>query len=70
MDEKKFILEMKDILETDDEININSELDSIEEWDSLSILSLIAFFDEKFSKKIATETIKDCKTIKDLHSLI
>lgn len=41
----------------------------LDEWSSLSVMMLIAFFDEEFGKEIGGKDIKECLTIQDLYNL-
>lgn len=41
----------------------------LEEWSSLSVMILIAFYDEYFEKEIGEKEIRSCKTIQDLYNL-
>jgi len=42
---------------------------NLEEWSSLSVMLLIAFFDEEFDKQIGDKEIRDAITIKDLYNI-
>lgn len=39
----------------------------LDEWSSLSVMLLIALFDEEFGKEISEKDIKACSTIQDLY---
>ena len=39
------------------------------DWSSLSVMLLIAFFDEEMDKQIGDTDIKKCQTIGDLYEL-
>lgn len=41
----------------------------LDEWSSLSVMMLIALFDEEFEKEIGSQEIKTCITIGDLYKL-
>ena len=41
----------------------NSKFRELDEWSSLSIMLLIAFFDETFEKEIGESDIRSCTTI-------
>ena len=41
----------------------------LDEWSSLSVMMLIACFDEEFGKEIGGKDIKECLTIQDLYNL-
>lgn len=39
-------------------------------WDSLTVLTLIAYFDENHKLKLSADKIRKCKTINDLKLLL
>lgn len=41
----------------------------LDEWSSLSVMMLIALFDEEFGKEIGSQEIKACITIEDMYNL-
>lgn len=41
----------------------------LDEWSSLSVMLLIAFYDEEFEKEVGDTAIKNCITIEDLYHL-
>jgi len=57
------------ILEVD-EVSDDQVLESFECWDSLTILSIIAFASKDYHKEINTEQIRQAATIKGLIGLI
>ena len=63
-----FIEKIKDILqyESDKELTYNSNLIDLDEWDSLSIISTVAFLDSEFGKKVTVSDMKNIVTIEDL----
>lgn len=40
---------------------------NLDEWSSLSVMLLIAMFDEEFEKEITDKDIKACTTVADLY---
>ncbi len=42
----------------------------LEDFDSMAIMSIVAFADEKFGKTLAAEQLKNMKTVGDLMELI
>ena len=40
---------------------------NLDEWSSLSVMLLIAMFDEEFEKEITDKDIKACTTVVDLY---
>lgn len=71
MEIKEFIENFADVLEIEniDSLSAETEFRNLNEWSSLSIILLIAFYDETFDKEISGENIKSCKTIQDLFNL-
>lgn len=71
MDINNFIEKLVEALDIEDSemLTENTLFRELDEWSSLSILSLIVFFDEEFEKQIGDADIKNCKTIKDLFDL-
>ena len=66
---EKFNEEIAEILEVDS-IEMNQKLESFECWDSLTILSIIAFVDENFKVTLSAQDIIDSGTIGGLKELI
>ena len=69
MNEKDFIAKMKAILDND-AVTMDSVLEDVEEWDSLSIVSFVAMANASCGKRVAPAVIRDCKTIRDLYTLL
>lgn len=44
--------ELADLTEINDELNLNSNLKDYEEYDSMALMSLVAFIHKNFSKTI------------------
>jgi acyl carrier protein len=70
MKKTDFFNALKDILEVDVNMTDGTNLRQIPEYDSMAVLSMIAFFDEKFQKKIEAEEFAKVTTISDLIGLI
>ena len=66
---ENFIEEMTEIFEVDN-IDINQELESFECWDSLTILSIIAFADENCNVTLSAAEVSNSKTVSGLQELI
>ena len=67
MKKEEFIEELIDILELEDnDVNFATEI----ALDSLSILSIISFLDENFSKKATGEQLESVKSINDIVQLV
>ena len=70
MTQETFLEELQGILRTDVPLSIDYPLDELDEWDSMSILSLIVYFDEECGKNISGEEIKDFEIVKDIMDLM
>lgn len=66
---ENFESSIAEILEVDT-IELNDELDSFDAWDSLTILSIIAFCDSEYSVELTREEIENSITINGLMELI
>lgn len=69
--EQEKIAIIEDILEVaPGSLNLDSNLSDIEEWDSLAIMSLLAFFDTEYHVKLTSKDIKKIVFVKDLVNLM
>jgi len=64
-----FLEDLRDLLQRDDPIDPNMELRDIAEWDSLAMMSCIAYFDKKFGVKTTINQFTQLRTISDLIAL-
>jgi acyl carrier protein len=62
-------IEMADILEVDS-VADTDQLDGFAAWDSLAILSLLAFVDEKYNVQLFKNDFENVKTLADLKKLV
>lgn len=53
-----------------DTIEMSDQLSSFEVWDSLTILSIIAFCGDEYKVTLSAEEINDSETIQGLQELI
>ncbi len=67
MDELNF--EMADILEVDS-VSDMDELKCFVEWDSLAVLSLLAFIDKAYNIQLSNSDFVSVKTLGDIKKLI
>ena len=51
-------------------VELSDELESFEAWDSLTVLSIIAFCDSEYNVPLSAEEINDSETIEGLKVLI
>ena len=70
MDTQDFLLKLQEELEEEVTLQPETNLKSLESYDSLALLTIIAFVDENFNKKVEAKHFKDIKTIDDLMMVI
>ena len=70
MERNEFFEELVEIFEVDEDITSETSLEEMEEYDSLAIMSLIAFIDENFEMTVSGEKLRELKTVTDLIALI
>lgn len=71
MDIKEKIEKIEELLDVDEgSITEDTVLEELDEWDSMSMLSVIVYFDEECGKAISGDEIKDFKTVKDIMDLM
>lgn len=70
MTRKELLDNLKDVMQRDEEITEDMLLENIQEWDSLAIISILNLYSHLFSISISGNTLKDCKTIKELINLV
>ncbi len=63
-----FYTELAEILEVD-KVMDGDVLAEFECWDSLTILSIIAFLDQNYKIKKSAIDIASCITVQDIHAL-
>lgn len=66
MNKEQFLEEMVEVLQTEDEITMDTVLEDLEEWDSLSIMSTMAFLDKNFGVKTTMKDYQNMQTIEDI----
>jgi len=66
---ENFISSISEILEVES-VELSDELDSFEAWDSLTVLSIIAFCDSEYGVALSAEEIDDSGTVLGLKELI
>ena len=71
MEIKEFIEKFAEAIEVEnvEALTAKTEFHELEDWSSLSVMLLIAFYDETFEKELTTDTIRQAKTIQDLYNL-
>lgn len=71
MEIKEFIEKFAEAIEVEDveALTPETQFHEMEEWSSISVMLLIAFFDEEFGKELTNAAIKQAITINDLYSI-
>ena len=71
MELQEFIEKFAEAIEVEEVENLTGEtvFRELDEWSSLSVMLLIAFYDEEFEKEIGDKDIKSCTTIEELYQL-
>lgn len=72
MDIQVFIEKFAEAIEVEnvDALTADTEFHELEEWSSMSVMLIIAFFDEVYNKQINDKVIRQAVTIQDLYNLI
>lgn len=65
-----FLEKLQEELEEDQTLTMDTNLKELESYDSISLLSVIAFVDENFNKKIDAKQFKDIEKVSDLADII
>lgn len=70
MNIKDFIKVFAEAIEVEDveSLTAETEFHELEEWSSLSVMLVIAFFDEMFDKHVGDIEIRKAVTIQDLYN--
>ncbi|MBL4879844.1 MAG: hypothetical protein JKX82_00835 [Oleispira sp.] len=66
---ENYLSVISEILEVET-VELSDELDSFEAWDSLAVLSIIAFCDSEYSVALSAKEIGNLDTILGLKELI
>lgn len=68
MNREKILADLAEILE-EDEVRESDVLTDFDVWDSLSILSIIAYATDNFHKQLSNDEVRGAKTIGGLIAL-
>lgn len=69
MDKEQFLIDLAEILE-EDTVHEGDILADFDAWDSLSILSIIAYVSEHYQKQLKNNEIREMEAVADLINLI
>ncbi|MBV8324693.1 phosphopantetheine-binding protein [Chryseobacterium sp.] len=65
-----FLEKLQEELEENQVLTLDTRLKDLENYDSISLLSVIAFVDENFDKKIDSDQFKDIEKVSDIVEII
>lgn len=65
-----FLEKLQEELEEDQVLSLDTKLNDLENYDSISLLSVIAFVDENFNQQLDVNHFKDMETVADLVNII
>lgn len=66
MKKTEFLIELEDVLQREEPCQENDILENYDEWDSLSKMSVMAYFKKNFNVEISLNDLKDIKSVSDL----
>ncbi|MCB5234429.1 MAG: acyl carrier protein [Candidatus Cloacimonetes bacterium] len=67
---KDFLTELAELIEIEDELSLDSNLKDYEEFDSMAIMSLVAFVHKNFGKQYNARQLNQIDTVESLVELI
>lgn len=72
MSAEKFLIKLKEALDLDPkvELTLQTEMSAIPFWDSLALVSVIAFLDTEYSVSLTVRDVAGMRTIADLYKVI
>ena len=66
MTRDEFLVEMQDVLQTEETLTVDTVLNDLVEWDSLSMMSTLAFLTKNFGVEVGLRDFKEMSTIGDI----
>jgi acyl carrier protein len=66
----QFLEELKELLEISEDVDLNTNLKSLDEYDSMAVMSLVAFIHKKFGKQFNARQLNNITTFQSLIDLI
>ena len=69
MNKGEFLVELEDILQREEACKETDNLNDYDEWDSLSKMSIMAYYNKNFGIKISLNDLKNINTVNDLIKL-
>ena len=69
MTKEEFLIALEDILQRENPCLENDTLNDYDEWDSLSKMSIMAYYSQNFGIQLTLQQFKEIQTVSDLISL-
>lgn len=69
MKKDEFLVELEDILQREEPCQENDVLEDYDEWDSLSKMSIMAYYQKNFAVEISLNDLDRVQTVSDLIKL-
>lgn len=69
MKKNEFLVELEDILQREEPCCENDVLEDYDEWDSLSKMSIMAYYQKNFAVEISLNDLARVQTVSDLIKL-
>ncbi|HON97914.1 MAG TPA: acyl carrier protein [Bacteroidales bacterium] len=66
----EFLRQLTELLDIDDELTSDSNLKQYDEFDSMAIMSLVAFIHKNFGKQFSARQLNQIETVNSLIELI
>lgn len=66
MTRDEFVLEIQDVLQIEESLTFDTVLGELPEWDSLAVMSTMAFLDSNFGVKTSMADYAAMKTVGDI----
>jgi acyl carrier protein len=67
---KQFLEELKELLELSEDLELNTDLKSLDEFDSMAIMTLVAFLHKSFKMQFNARQLNSITTVQSLVDLI
>ncbi len=67
---KEFMLELANLIDLEDELTLQTNLKDYDAYDSLAIMSLVAFIHKNFGKQFNARQLNQVDTVQSLVDLI
>ena len=66
----EFMVKLAELIEIEDDLSLDSNLKDYEEFDSMAIMSLVAFIHKNFGKQFNARQLNQVDTVESLVELI